>query len=817
MPIPKSLRWGITVGCLFSCSANGAEPRTASAPDIASPAIASPAAPTPEARPAPPQGGVATNSTLTAAAVSPHFASGVAKEGARLYALENFAPARAQFVAASKEEKDVDRLARLQLMIALCDSALGAHPSAATGFAKVAARLPLLADFAQYRSALAHYEAGKYMQAMGAAGAVSATSIYSRDAALLVGDLLRVGRKWKMMADHYRDYLNKDPDGYRLSEARFRYAQAFEKTGAGAEKLIPLFKEVASKGPLTRWASKANERIGALTSRLPSSRRKLAVFTAAEHIDRGLVLYRNHRNEKSEAAFEAALAASGLDVESRCVATFHRANSVYKQRNRPRAAPLFEDAIKACNKSKNADLQVKSYYQAGRCYGLTSRSEIAVARYGQVEKRHPSHSYADDSRLRAAEEYRDIGDQKNVTRLLSSLPTVYPQGDMRAEAMWRLAWRAFKAKDYDESLKWLRKQIEVKPIEDNYYAEGQAQYWMGRAYAEKGDAAKSLEAYRQTVLKYPMSYYTALALNRVRESNPAEFKKLVVEIQTPEKGYDPKAPAFRFRDRAVYKTDEFRSALELLRLGLGEEARRQLGSLGFVVPPGKREVTDADEIDKIWAMAFLYHHAGQYTQSHWVTRWHVLDYKRRWPAGHNLERWRIAFPMGWWDLLKRHADGHGYPPELLISFVREESAFNPLQESFANAIGLTQMIFGTARRFAKGTGIVVSRGALRDPEKNVTIGGRFLNFLYKRFDGRVSLAVPSYNAGEGATDRWLRYRGDWAMDAWAEEVPYDETRRYSKRVIATFFTYNYLRNGVIPVLPNTIPAAAITQANRGRR
>jgi soluble lytic murein transglycosylase len=67
--------------------------------------------------------------------------------------------------------------------------------------------------------------------------------------------------------------------------------------------------------------------------------------------------------------------------------------------------------------------------------------------------------------------------------------------------------------------------------------------------------------------------------------------------------------------------------------------------------------------------------------------------------------------------------------------------------------------------------------------------------------------VPSYNAGEGATMKWLRLRGDWPVDEFAEEIPYDETRNYSKRVIATYFTYSYLKDGTIPEMPNDIPAS----------
>ena len=84
-----------------------------------------------------------------------------------------------------------------------------------------------------------------------------------------------------------------------------------------------------------------------------------------------------------------------------------------------------------------------------------------------------------------------------------------------------------------------------------------------------------------------------------------------------------------------------------------------------------------------------------------------------------------------------------------------------------------------------------------------------LAFLFNRFERRVALTVPSYNAGEGATGRWLKQRGDWAVDEFAEEIPYDETRLYSKRVIATYFAYSFLSDGSIPEMPNDIPKSLV--------
>ena len=107
--------------------------------------------------------------------------------------------------------------------------------------------------------------------------------------------------------------------------------------------------------------------------------------------------------------------------------------------------------------------------------------------------------------------------------------------------------------------------------------------------------------------------------------------------------------------------------------------------------------------------------------------------------------------------------------------IREESAFNPRIESFANAIGLTQMLVRTAKRFAGTTN--VTREALIDPAKNLEVGSRFLSFLWKRFNGAAPLAIAGYNAGEGAVDR---YQG---------VPPYDETRRYVERVLGWYYRY----------------------------
>jgi soluble lytic murein transglycosylase len=246
--------------------------------------------------------------------------------------------------------------------------------------------------------------------------------------------------------------------------------------------------------------------------------------------------------------------------------------------------------------------------------------------------------------------------------------------------------------------------------------------------------------------------------------------------------------------------------MELLRLGLGTAAESELKKLGLTAPDGKKRVDDPDQVDKLWAMTFLYDRAGRYPTSLWPTRWHILDYRKTWPVGANKARWLIAYPKGYWAILTKHAAINNVPIAMQIGIVREESGFNPLTESYANAIGLTQMIPPTAKDWAKGTGIDPSRESLRDPEKNVTIGSRFLGSLFKQWKSFTLLVPPSYNAGPGAVKRWLRLRGTWAADEFIEAIVDDQARNYSKRVLGSFFTYTWLYEGKVPEMPNTIPS-----------
>jgi soluble lytic murein transglycosylase len=734
---------------------------------------------------------------LTEDMARPYFTEGEAADGAARYALEDWKPARAHFAAAAKASTDADERAHLGLLIALCDAELGNWSDAAAGLDDARTALPVLADWIGYQEARALYFAHRTDDALVRAQAVAADSIVGADAALLIGDLLRAQGDDAVTAAHYRDYLAR-PSAVRRSEARYRLAEALEGSHGDKAEIVALYRQITIDDPLSSWTTKADKRLAKLGGG--------AALTGAEHIARGQVLFDAMRNPESEAEFDAALADTALTAADRCVAAYAKAQSRFKARDRKGAAPMFDDAVTACAAAGDKDTEIKSAYNGGRSYAFIGAHDEALARYTHAQEVDPANSYADDALLRQAEEYESLGKDAELEAALSSLPDKFPAGDMRAEAMWRLGFRAWRAGDASAAIKWWKKQIEVMPIDDNYWAEGQAQYWLGRAYASKHKEKEAATWWEECVRTYPMNYYAMLSLNRLRESAPKRAKKLIAEIAAEPAGWDATQPAFTFAPRAEYATPAFARALELMRLGLGDPAERELKTIGLTPPNDKNKVTDADQIEKLWAMAFLHDRAGDYPTSIWPTRWHILDYKRQWPVGANRARWQVAFPKAYWDLLAKNATLNKLPVELIIGIVREESGFNPLDESYANAIGLTQMIFPTAERFAKGTGIKVTRETLRDPENNVTIGARFLGFLVDKWDGFLMLVPPSYNAGEGAVTKWLKTRGTWPADEFIEGIAGDQARNYSKRVLGSYFAYTWLYEQEVPAVGNQIPA-----------
>jgi len=115
------------------------------------------------------------------------------------------------------------------------------------------------------------------------------------------------------------------------------------------------------------------------------------------------------------------------------------------------------------------------------------------------------------------------------------------------------------------------------------------------------------------------------------------------------------------------------------------------------------------------------------------------------------------------DTILAMANSKSVDPALVRAVIHAESSFNPTAVSRTGAMGLMQLMPGTAARFGVGNAF--------DPQENIRGGVTYLRFLLDKFNGDIRLAAAGYNAGEGAV---MKYGG---------VPPYNETTEYVARVL----------------------------------
>ena len=154
--------------------------------------------------------------------------------------------------------------------------------------------------------------------------------------------------------------------------------------------------------------------------------------------------------------------------------------------------------------------------------------------------------------------------------------------------------------------------------------------------------------------------------------------------------------------------------------------------------------------------------------------------------------WWLAWPPAYRETIESALpEEAAIEPELVWAIMREESHYRVDARSSVGALGLLQLMPRTARQLAEERGIEGFESEdLFDPETNIALGAAYLDQLANRFDGRLSAAIGSYNAGPRRVSSWLRGEAQKLPDdVWVEGIPYDQTRAYVKRVLRSLHVY----------------------------
>jgi soluble lytic murein transglycosylase len=153
------------------------------------------------------------------------------------------------------------------------------------------------------------------------------------------------------------------------------------------------------------------------------------------------------------------------------------------------------------------------------------------------------------------------------------------------------------------------------------------------------------------------------------------------------------------------------------------------------------------------------------------------------------------FPMPFRESVVRRSREINLDPAYVYGLMRQESRFVMDARSHVGASGLMQVMPATARWTARRIGLAnFTPEQLWDRETNIAIGTGYLKLVLDDFGGSMPMAAAAYNAGPGRPRSW-RNGPVIEAAAWAENVPFSETRDYVKKVLSNTTVYAAILTG----------------------
>lgn len=161
------------------------------------------------------------------------------------------------------------------------------------------------------------------------------------------------------------------------------------------------------------------------------------------------------------------------------------------------------------------------------------------------------------------------------------------------------------------------------------------------------------------------------------------------------------------------------------------------------------------------------------------------------------------FPTPFREQVVAKAREIGLDPAYVYGLIRQESRFIMDARSSVGASGLMQIMPATAKWTAKKIGFDYKPEMIVDRDVNLRLGASYLKLVLDDFGGSQALAAAAYNAGPSRPRRW-REGGTFEAAAWAESIPFNETRDYVKKVLSNAVYYAALLNGQTPSLKSRL-------------
>jgi soluble lytic murein transglycosylase len=348
------------------------------------------------------------------------------------------------------------------------------------------------------------------------------------------------------------------------------------------------------------------------------------------------------------------------------------------------------------------------------------------------------------------------------------LANEYPSSRYAAESHWWLFWEAAQHKTGKELLSLIPQADKLAQTYKSSRAAPRFLFWAGKIAEHARNGKQAADDYRNILHAYSSDYYAFRAADRL-----AQLEKKSLPFGWLKKYIGAIPDSWSLPEPSKLKNNELSGTVtELIKLKEYEEPLQFL--------------TDHDTETKAWLLGKL----------HQPIRSIATATKELQEASLKAPVWQYAYPLHYSSEIQDNCRKFSnVDPYLMHSLVREESHYDPDALSSSKAIGLTQVMPGTAYGVAKLLRITVTDPKeFFSPALNLKLGTEYFSYTLSRFQNNSLYAVAGYNGGAGAVKSWVskeHARGNDDPDAFVENIPFRETREYVRKVFGSY--WNYIR------------------------
>jgi soluble lytic murein transglycosylase len=439
--------------------------------------------------------------------------------------------------------------------------------------------------------------------------------------------------------------------------------------------------------------------------------------------------------------------------------------------------------------AQTGDLEAERLYLLSETARSTSDEDAVQRTLNELRTFGPSSPWLEKSLLSAGNMYLLKRDYDRAIDYFRELQQRFPSGGHASYAHWKVAWLSFRQGRTDEARKGFENQIALYPDSGEIPA---ALYWRARLAEEDGNPGMARVFYQKLSDRFRNYYYAEFGRQRLKALGQAQAGS---EAEGSPKQEDPVHYALLDRVPPLSTSGKI-TATDPPDDNLRVERARLLSNGGLADMAVRELQAAASQVDGTWAppeMARVYQDGGRFDRGIEIMKRSTPNYFAVDIPDLPRPYWEALFPKAYWSDLRKYSVLNGLDPYLVASLIRQESEFNALALSRANAVGLMQLLPKTGKTVAKQVKLKgYSAPQLFTPSVNLELGTRYFKDMVDKYNGQFEYALAAYNAGSDRVGDWLGQGHYRDPQEFVESIPFTETREYVQAILRNAVVYRQL-------------------------